>query len=707
MKKVSVLFVLVFGVLWASSASAESQTYTVQRGDRPERVAAQFGLTEEELLAANPRSSYGMACDNPFRITLRNRESQAICGQRRPYLIVGKTLVIPVSSLVLETENAELGDEMAALRAEMEEMRRERETEKSELAELRQERDNLRDENKTLVAAKAELQGKYSESQSDFVVVSSRQPKQVEVQGTNYVHIALAIASTAFLAVLVIIVIKYRKGKNEKKFDHLVQFVQPSVLEQAEKNKRRGAELDKQAKELERQAREQNELQARLQEQKSEQERRNKELEERDAGLRRTAEESDRCSQELREKNRELNGREAKLYLDRETLATGERVLHQDRGALARSWEEYRRKERGLAVKQAEVEAMLRTAEEDIPKLEKEKGEVTQRVDAVKVREIDAARREGEATAREEAAKQREDAAARREVEAGRREATASDQERLLAQRDKDAAAREEGLHQGEADLRTAQGDFAQEMSEQRAAFEREKGEARSLLARAKRKAEIVRVLDERAAKNEADAKANAAEARRLETMRGNLQGWEERLTDRERQQSGGEDGPTAVLPSLPGGEVDPSGNTHVDAPGSEPSAPADICMSICDVCGREMPLDELEDHRVSMHGVVCGACGRKFPDRGKFDEHRPECPKAVPHVRTLVGVSAAAGGRASAAAPPPESPTSGTGGSSSASCGPSTIYCKVCKAVFSPDVYAAEHAEHDQGLASGDSDKK
>ncbi|MFA5413430.1 MAG: hypothetical protein WC348_02730, partial [Patescibacteria group bacterium] len=36
-----------------------------------------------------------------------------------------------------------------------------------------------------------------------------------------------------------------------------------------------------------------------------------------------------------------------------------------------------------------------------------------------------------------------------------------------------------------------------------------------------------------------------------------------------------------------------------------------------------------------------------------------------------------------------------------------SGIYCKVCKAVFSPDVYAVEHAEHDQGLASGDLDKK
>lgn len=670
MKKVVVLFVLVFGLIRTASASAdqpadetgESQTYLVQWGDRLPRVAAQFGLTQEELLAANPRSAYGMSCGNPHTVTLRNGERQALCGRPRPYLIAGKTLVIPVPRATLQTESVRLNAEVVALRMEMAQLRKARETEKSELAALAQERDNLRSENESLVAAKAELQGKYSESQADFQAVFSRQPKQVEVQKTNFNHIALAVAITAFVFVLIILAILSRKGKNEKKFDRLVRLVQPSVLEQAEKNKQRGAELDQLAKELNQQKRVADDLQAKLQEQKSEQERLDNDLATREVTLKREQE-------ELATVKRAVEGREAfctrrddeiheaeRGLLERSEAFRGhvrveEERLRTESAAVARGKEELLVAQRDLEEKRAQVETGLRTLEEDSPAIQRDREEADRRIREAETREESAKRAAEDAAQRVREAETREAAATRQTEEAESRKGAADEAERILARREEEVGGREEELHRLQDQLRQERTDFEGQLGAAEHTLEAAGGleKAKRIISRAKRKEEIVAALDKR----------EAAIADREEVCahrEHELALWAAQLGALEDDTSDGEE----TVQRLTLGVDD----TFQDAAGS----------------------------------ITCAACGGKFPDRGAFDAHKANCPKAAPHTPTIVG--APAGGRASVVAPPPKPAPSEPDHSSSASCEPDTVYCQYCKEGFPPDVYAAEHAAHDEGLA-------
>lgn len=444
MRKVFVLFVLAFGLVPAASASAdppageagEPQTYKVQRGDRLPEVARSFGLTQEEILAANPRTAYGVACGNPYNVPLADGQNRAICGRPRFYLIAGKTLVIPESRVMARTENISLSAELAAVRAEKEELQQKYETEKSELAAIAEERDSLRDENKSLIAAKAEIKGERDELQADFQAALARGPRQVEVQKTNYIHIALAVSVTAFFAVLVIIATLRKKGEHEKKFENLVLRVQPSLSDQAEANKRRGAELDKQAKEAEKRQREQSDLQTQLQTQKGEQERQGQDFVTREQALKTGQTELAAAQRVVADREANCARREGENKAADERLKTGRETINRD-------WETLHEAERRLATRGAEVDAKLRTAAEDLPKLEQAKGEVTERISTVTGREIDAKRREEEAAAREAAAKQREEAAARREEELRRRGTAVEDAERVLASRISDVEGRE------------------------------------------------------------------------------------------------------------------------------------------------------------------------------------------------------------------------------------------------------------------------
>jgi hypothetical protein len=698
MKKVVILFVLALGAVRAASASAglvtfpvdaeeapstseaifasadvpleeaEEQTYTVQRGDRLNEVAAQYGLIEEELLAANPRAAFGVSCGKPHKIELRDGTVRFVCGRPRFYLIAGKTLVIPVSPLVLEIENAQMNDEVAALRAEMEELRQKLETGKTAITELEQERDNLRNENKTLVAAKAELQGKYSESQSDFVVVSSRQPKQVEVRKANYTHIVLASAITAFFAVLVIFFILYRKGEKEKKFDHLVLLVQPSILAQAEKNKQRGAELDRQAKKLEEQKSATDELQTQLQKQKSEQERLGSGLTAREQTLaqgqtdlataKRAAEGREtfctRREGEIQEAERGLLERNEAF---RKHVQTENERLRTESEAVARGKEELATAGRDLDIKKAAVDASLRTAAEDLPGMQRDREQIVEYAQDLVAREEDVIRREAEVARREEDARKYAAEAARQKEEAERRIEVASDAERVLSGRKRDVEEHEADLDKGRDELARRERELAEQLTAAQHTLDVAGGfeKAQNTISRAKRKEAIVEALDAREQ---------------------TLKDWEDRLADREGlPRIRGPHRPTLSPPPLslpsvipPGASADDDDKnptvTFQPPTGEEIDPRAATYLEIAP--GPTTPIDSVD--------IVGGASSGSSPP----EELQP------------------------AATPAPESPTSEAGESSSPSCEPGEVYCKKCKQGFPVDVYAAEHAGHDEGLTSG-----
>ncbi|MFH2136312.1 MAG: hypothetical protein ABII19_01600 [Patescibacteria group bacterium] len=590
---------------------------------------------------------------------------------------------------MIEAKNVQLQIELVALRAEMKLAEQGREAEKTELAERQQERDDLvserddlRSENKGLVASEAEAKGQHDELLANLETVLSHQPKQVEVEKTNSTYIVLAVAITALFAVLIIMFVSYRKGKE---FNHLVRITQPSLLEQAAKNKQRGAELDRQAKELEKQKREVDEL-------CRETEKLRANLDARDASLNVAADELDERDCTLRRRNSELNSREAGLYLREETLVASQTLLEGARRALRQDRITHHEEARRLAVLRDRVEAGLRTLDEDGPALtrdrqavERQVGEVTQRTDAVLAREVDAERREDEVVLREQVVSRRED-------EVSRREGEVADQLAVLPQREQDVQAAEENLARAEDDLRR-----------KRAEFERSMAEARQ----------------------------------ELEDKARGLSDWEDRLRQAEQAKAAPEDGaddgddnPTAVvLPSPPEGVVDPRGATHIDAPGSEPAMGVSKCL--CPDCGHEVPFARLDEHRAAAHGVgageespgpaetctredgeevrledlkahlgtcspadiTCGVCRRSFVDRREFDDHRTGCPEAVPHTPTIPGPSAASDVTSPRETGPQipiaDRPSHEENG----------FYCTVCFKSFSAEEYARDHAAHNTGL--------
>ncbi len=384
MKKVAVPFVLAFGLVRTAFASAGGepalgaenvQTYIVQWGDRLENVAARFGVTPEELLAANPRSAYGVKCRTPRTVELRNGERQAICGGDEPYLVAEKTLVIPVSRHALETENTQLNDEVARLRAELARVEQEREAEKLELAEIRRERDelasergDLQSENKSLVAARAEAQGKHDELQSNLETILSRQPKQVEVEKSNPVHIALAAVITAFVFSLIILSILSCKGKKEKEFAHLVGITLPRAEDLAAKNKERVIELSERTKKNQDLERELAKQRAELDRREEEQKRRDEALKEREEGLARGQRELAVAKRTAGEKEESQLRREGQILAAEQSLqergvAFSSRVREEEaklgrlRGEFTDLQARLAKQEQALAVRERECEA--------------------------------------------------------------------------------------------------------------------------------------------------------------------------------------------------------------------------------------------------------------------------------------------------------------------------------------------------------------
>jgi LysM repeat protein len=689
MKKVAVFLALAFGTVVASSALADtdaratSQVYNVRRGDRLAEVAARYGLTQEEILAANPRTAYGVACGDPLTVVLADGQKRAICGRPRFYLIAGKTLVIPASRLSTETENVRLGAEVAALQSEMAKLRQERETEKSELATLAKECDNLRDKNEDLTATKAELQGEYDEAQIVNQQIRSDYRNAQANSSDNKVTI-LAVVGFC-LTVILIFAFYYSPNRASKRRAEQARRNLDRLATEQQALARDREELRKQRQEVERAAQEVAAKQAAIAKDRETivvESRANNsykaDLDVRDASLKARADELDQRSQELREKNRALNGRDADLYLREENLAAGERLLEDGRKALRQDRQQLHNDEKALEAKRAEVDAKLRTAEEDLPVLEKQKGEVTQRVSAVRVREIDATRRE-------EDVGRREVAAAARENELERRKAAVGDEELILAKKMEAVDQHEKRLGEIEASLigkqdalQTKEDELARlkaEFEEQRTAAEeliRVAGgleDAQNILKRAKRKAEIVKRLEARedaVAERERIVQRDEERGRALEGLPRSRQ--PRRMTlppppvalppvgdaSEGHGDVGDDDLPTVVLPQPPEGDVDPSAITHVTAPGSEPAM--DVSKCLCPICGNEVQFGKLEEHIAQAHpeSIVSHDAGQTGPQIPIADKPSHE---------------------------------------------ESGMYCARCKKLVTPEQYAANHAAHDEGL--------
>ncbi|MBU1146560.1 LysM peptidoglycan-binding domain-containing protein [Patescibacteria group bacterium] len=703
MKKVVVLFVLALGFVRAASASAdlsageaeesanEPRTYTVQRGDRLERLAAEYGLSKEEILAANPRSAYGIACDRPHKVELRDGTVRFVCGRSRVYLIAGKTLIVPEPRILIEAKNVQLQIELVALRAEMKLAEQGREAEKTELAERQQERDDLvserddlRSENKGLVASEAEAKGQHDELLANLETVLSHQPKQVEVEKTNSTYIVLAVAITALFAVLIIMFVSYRKGKE---FNHLVRITQPSLLEQAAKNKQRGAELDRQAKELDRQKRAQDDLQTKLREEKDKQDTQDKDLAAREATLKKGQDDLDAAKQavvdreaacdrretEIKEAERkllerheafrkhvqtederlgqllgELKSLQAKLDGQAASQEEKERTLAGLREALEQGAERLRAEQAEFAKQRGAVEGAMRCLDEDVPALEEQRRQLQAREDEV-------ARREGEV----------------------------ADQLAVLPQREQDVQAAEENLARAEDDLRRKQAEFERSMAE---------------------------------AQQELEDKARGLDdwEDRLRKARGATAATEDEVDD-------GDDNPTVTFAPPPGEEPDPRGTTYVEMnPGPvQPVDSVDIEDEVVlsstqpeeppvamraepggsDACvrenGGEVALTSPEAHLGTCvpPSILCGVCRREFADRREFDEHRTGCPEAVPHTPTIPGPSAASD-VTSPRETGPQIPIADRPSHEE-----SGFYCTVCFKSFSAEEYARDHAAHNTGL--------
>ncbi len=166
-----VLFILVLGATQASEALASEsspigeagQAYEVRPRDRLERVAAHFGVTIGEIISANPPRAFIRECVGQRELTLRNGETITVCRRVHYGLIAGKTLIIPVPRLIVESENVRLDAENTALEAERDQAERESDLLKQERDALRAERDELKRTAEAALREKAEIQGRYDE----------------------------------------------------------------------------------------------------------------------------------------------------------------------------------------------------------------------------------------------------------------------------------------------------------------------------------------------------------------------------------------------------------------------------------------------------------------------------------------------------------------------------------------------------------------
>lgn len=577
MGKAIVFFLVVLGFAQAASASAEEErTYVVGPGDRFEEVAERFGVTPGEIRAANPRA-YGIICGSPYARERRDGTLRAFCGRPRYYLIAGATLSIPTPRIVIESENVRLNDEAVGFRDERDNLRKELDALHAQRDRLVEEQNALQSANGQIASEKAELESRYNQLKMDFGATLARQPKQVEVWKTEWRDIAIAVLITVGLAIVGLSFILRRKGRNEREFDHLVKLVQPSVIRQAKENEERRRHLDEEAQALAGRRIDLDEGHAQLQEKRGQFLRWEVDLAGREKTLEIGQEDLREGQERLAEEEQSLADRNTACVVRENAVeARLAEVIERERAFALH----VQAQDRELGEKDQGVQELRKTltgqkAQQDLRDIDQDKREemLKQGFDELNAarerlrQERDKFARESEQVEaglrclkedgpifkqRAREIKAREDAVATRESKAGDQEAILArllaevdERERILTGREDQLIKERDALQTEQDELARRREEFEQRLADAQHIIEAAGGleAAQNTLKRARRKEEVVAILDTReATMNEREARltalkdeiatrdaAIAARERECETREGALKVWEER----------------------------------------------------------------------------------------------------------------------------------------------------------------------------------
>lgn len=167
-----------FGVavvmLWASAASADTTYKVTWRDTTFEKITSRFGITRDELFAANPGKRIPAFCYGVGEIhQTRWGRNRAKCWRLVPYTVAGDVWNIPTTRVAMNTENRSLRQERDGLAAERDDLQRQLDAEHqlrvAALGKLAQ----ARAENRDLAAAVKRLRAREARSTSSAVALGS------------------------------------------------------------------------------------------------------------------------------------------------------------------------------------------------------------------------------------------------------------------------------------------------------------------------------------------------------------------------------------------------------------------------------------------------------------------------------------------------------------------------------------------------------
>lgn len=752
MKRAFVLFIAVVLVaVPAVSRAEEARTYTVKPGDRPERVAEQFGLTRDELLAANPRA-YNFSCDNPRTVTRRDGTLKAICGGRRPYLFAGATLTIPKSRLVLESEKANLNTELTALQAELVQVRQDVETQGQEIEALKQERDRLATANAELAKANtamAEANNEFASRWSSARAAADanttkRQAGQAESYETTVIIVVVGSLVVVFLAIVFVFWSRRPLRNLERDRTHLERARQ-SVVGEAEdlvgrrrtlddeEQRRRLAlieEEDKQRKlraDLTRWRDELDERNNRALARKREQDEQGTSLGGREAACTtrenaavRYAVQLDERQRRLDERERELTEKEHAVEALRQFLASQKarqdlKDTEQDQreADLLRGFQdlaaqgqrlqaELDARQKLLDGQEAEINGKIRMYDDDIATA------IQRACEELAAREADLARRAGEIGPREEAVAAREKAADAQETDLRLRIESYHEAEAARETRESVLHVDEQELERRQIELANERDGFHQEVAVARAALERETAEARNVLARETQEARAAHAAEVAVAKRTIQqARRKEAIINELDRRRAELDDREVVLQRRERDCDTREGALTAwearraALDELPRSPL-PRRTTLPPPFGSSPDFPDKRLGDGDDTCEVfPSPPAPPAGQPSLLSGTPAGDAMRfDFSDLPPRDVSKcicGYCSQEFPLGSDEEHAKVCPSQRDRAGQTGPQIPIA-----AEPSHEESRFYCNTCHQAFSAEEYAANHAEHDGRILPG-----
>lgn len=196
-----VLFIIIVGSL-AVARKAECQetgegqiTHTVKPGDSLTKLSKEYGVTAQEIVAANPQSKFTKVCIDEKEHTTRTGREITLCRRVGYWLKVGRTIVIPTSSETLGKKVAELAAEKEA---------------------LEKEREELRTKNEELLSQLVLEKEKYEKLQNQKYLASLEKFENSIVQRVWQRNLILVLFPLAFLALLTILIMRMRLFRKDK-----------------------------------------------------------------------------------------------------------------------------------------------------------------------------------------------------------------------------------------------------------------------------------------------------------------------------------------------------------------------------------------------------------------------------------------------------------------------------------------------------------